>query len=408
MTTLASQNSSGTPFSPVHNRPADAAEALARATALAAEFSETAPKRDRERALPAEEYNRLAAAGLLAIRVPRRFGGLELSYIDVARIVAAVAGADASLGQLFVSSINASAFVDAAGTEKQKEDFYARQLSGTTWGNAISEVGGKTAAALTTTAVVDGDDFVISGKKFYSTGALLSSLITVVCLDEAGNSISIIVPNPSPGVTITDDWDGFGQRTTASGTLVLDNVRVPQSHGFRVPRGGGVALPLGAVPQLVHCAIDAGIARRAIDETISYVRNKARPWSGTGIERAADDPYILSAMGDLNVRLHAAEALLERGGLKLDAAFARPSPEASGEATIALAEAKILTTEIALEAASKLFQLCGASSTRSSLSLDRYWRDARTHTVHDPLHWKFHAIGNFYLNGSLPTGLRAV
>lgn len=381
--------------------------ALAQARELAKAFSETAPARDRDRILPSDEYRRIAEAGLLAIRVPQAYGGLELPYGLVARIVAAVAEADASLAQLFVSSINASAFIAASGTEAQKTDFYGRQLAGATWGNAISEVGGKTAAALTTLAVADGDDFVITGQKYYSTGALLSSLITVVCADEAGESISIIIPHPSPGLSITDDWDGFGQRTTASGTLILDRVRVPASHAFRVPRETA-NLPLGAVPQLVHSAIDAGIARRALDETVHYVRAKARPWSGTGVERAADDPYILSTIGELKLRLHAAEALLERGGAKLDLAFAQPSAEMAAEATIALAEAKVLTTEIALEASSRLFQLCGARSTSRAFAFDRYWRDARTHTVHDPVHWKFHAIGNYYLNGKTPRGQRAV
>ncbi|CDP51594.1 Acyl-CoA dehydrogenase; probable dibenzothiophene desulfurization enzyme [Devosia sp. DBB001] len=386
---------------------ASPAEAIETAERLAVEFLADAIRRDRERVLPQAEYDQVAAAGLLAIRVPRRFGGLELGYPDVARVVAAISGSDASLGQLFVSSIFATAFIGAVGSEAQQADFYARQLGGITWGNASSEVGGKTAATISTNAVSDGDDWVITGRKFYSTGALLSALISVVCQDEDGKPLTVLVPNPWPGLSITDDWDGMGQRTTASGTLTLDQVRVPKSHGFRV-QAARADLPLGAVPQLVHCAIDLGIARRALEETLNYVRTKARPWSGTGYDRAADDPYILALIGELTIRLHAAEALLERGGLKLDAAFAHPSLEATGAASIALAEAKVLTTEIALEASTRLFQLCGASSTSRKYAFDRYWRDARTHTVHDPLHWKFHAVGNHALNGSLPSGQRAV
>lgn len=256
--------------------PTSAAEAVDVAERLAREFLTDAVRRDRERVLPQAEYDALAAAGLLAIRVPKRFGGLELPYESVARIVAAISGADASLGQLFVSSIFASSFIAAVGSEAQQADFYARQLAGITWGNASSEVGGKTAATITTRAVSDGDDWVITGRKFYSTGALLSALISVICQDEEGTPLTVIVPNPSPGLSITDDWDGMGQRTTASGTLTLEQVRVLKSHGFRV-QAARADLPLGAVPQLVHCAIDAGIARRALDETLNYVRTKARP-----------------------------------------------------------------------------------------------------------------------------------
>ncbi|MES2532263.1 MAG: acyl-CoA dehydrogenase family protein, partial [Pseudomonadota bacterium] len=129
---------------------------------------------------------------------------------------------------------------------------------------------------------------------------------------------------------------------------------------------------------------------------------RARPLHGSGIERACDDPYVISGIGDLNVRLRAGEALLERAGRLIDAAVAEPTAQRVTAAAIATAEAKVLTTEVALAATNALFQYGGASTTRTANGFDLYWRNARTHTVHDPVHWKFHTIGSHYLNGSEP------
>ena len=149
-------------------------------------------------------------------------------------------------------------------------------------------------------------------------------------------------------------------------------------------------------------SIDAGIGRAAIDATVELVRHKARPWIDSGQERASDDPYTIAAVGDLKIRLHAAEALLERAGRQLDATVADLNDETIGLAKIAVAEAKVLTTDIALLASSKLFELAGTRSTLGQYNLDRFWRDARTHTLHDPVRWKYHAIGQFYLNDVQP------
>jgi alkylation response protein AidB-like acyl-CoA dehydrogenase len=146
---------------------------------------------------------------------------------------------------------------------------------------------------------------------------------------------------------------------------------------------------VGPQSQLIHAAIDAGIARGAIEATIDLVRNHARPWIDSGADRAADDPYTIAAIGDLKIRLHAAEALLERAGRQLDE-------------KIAVAEAKVLTTDVALAASNKLFELAGTRSTLGAHNLDRFWRDARTHTLHDPVRWKYHAVGQYYLNGVQP------
>ncbi|KAF1010408.1 MAG: Dibenzothiophene desulfurization enzyme C [Acinetobacter bereziniae] len=154
----------------------------------------------------------------------------------------------------------------------------------------------------------------------------------------------------------------------------------------------------GAISQFIQAAVDAGIARGAIEETIQYVRLHSRPWVDSGLEKASDDPYTIANIGELKIKLRAAEAVLDLAGDAIDQAIAQPSEEHANEATLLVAEAKVLTTEIAILASNKLFELSGTRSTLSELNLDRHWRNARTHTLHDPVRWKFNLVGNYYLN----------
>ena len=163
------------------------------------------------------------------------------------------------------------------------------------------------------------------------------------------------------------------------------------------------AVPFGTYAS--QAAIDAGIARAALDDMLAFVRERTRPWVDSGVERAADDPLVLREVGRLHIHLHAADALLERAARTLDEIAAQPAPpteDDAARASVAVAEAKVLTTEIALLAGEKLFELAGTQATLAEHNLDRHWRNARTHTLHDPVRWKYHLVGNYYLNGVKP------
>ncbi len=199
-----------------------------------------------------------------------------------------------------------------------------------------------------------------------------------------------------------DDWSSFGQRTTSSGTVILNNVKVPKT--YLVPGYKGYDKPTadGAIFQIIQAAVDTGIARAAIDDTIHFVRHKSRAWVDSGLDHASQDPYTIHAVGTLSIRLHATQAVLEKAGLAVDRAVAEPNAKTVAEAQIAVAEAKVLSTEIAIEATNKLFELAGTRSTLGEHNLDRHWRNARTHTLHDPVRWKYAIIGNYVLNGVNP------
>ncbi len=243
---------------------------------------------------------------------------------------------------------------------------------------------------------------MVSGRKFYSTGALFAHLVPIVALDEDGHVVVAVADRGAQGLEVVNDWSAFGQRTTASGTVVLNGVAISADRVLPAHIVYENPSAVGPQSQLIHAAIDAGIARGAIEATIDLVRHHARPWIDSGSDRAGDDPYTIAAIGDLKIRLHAAEALLDRAGRELDATIADVNHETIGKAKIAVAEAKVLTTEVALAAANKLFELAGTRSTLGVHNLDRFWRDARTHTLHDPVRWKFHAVGQYYLSGVQP------
>ncbi|WP_321882035.1 SfnB family sulfur acquisition oxidoreductase [Paraburkholderia bannensis] len=383
---------------------ADDAEAIAVARELAARLAEGAAERDRERRLPREEIEWFSQSGLWGITVPKAYGGAGASFVTLTEVVKLISAADPSLGQLPQNHFGLVDVIALTGTEQQKRFFFAEVLAGKRFGNGFSEKGTKNVLDLKTRVRQEGDDYVVDGTKFYSTGALFAHYVPVLGLDETRRGWLAYIPQGTPGLTITDDWSGFGQRTTASGTVALENVRVNASHVLPAYQVSDQPTLNGPVSQIIQAAIDAGIAKAAIDDTLAFVRERARPWVDSGVERASEDPLTVREIGRLVIQLHAAEALLERSAKVLDEIAAQDvvSEDDVARASVAVGEAKVLTTEAALLAGEKLFELAGTQSTLATHNLDRHWRNARTHTLHDPVRWKYHLVGNYYLNGAKP------
>jgi SfnB family sulfur acquisition oxidoreductase len=380
------------------------AEALAVARELANRLAQEAAQRDRERRLPHEEIEWFSQSGLWAITVPKTYGGAGVSFVTLTEVIKIIAAADPSLGQLPQNHFGLVDVISLTGTEAQKQHFFAEVLNGKRFGNGFSEKDTKHVLDLKTRVRPDGDQYVIDGTKFYSTGALFAHFVPVLGLDEDRKGWLAYIPKGTAGLTVIDDWSGFGQRTTASGTVVLENVRVPASHVFPAHRVSDFPTLNGPISQIIQAAIDAGIGRAALDDTLTFVRARSRPWIDSGVERASDDPLTVREIGHLHIQLHAAEALLERAARVLDeiAAQGDPTEDDVARASVAVGEAKVLTTEIALLASEKLFELAGTQATLAEHGFDRHWRNARTHTLHDPVRWKYHLVGNYYLNGVKP------
>ncbi|MDR6494659.1 SfnB family sulfur acquisition oxidoreductase [Paraburkholderia terricola] len=383
---------------------ADDAKALAVAHELAARLAKGAAGRDAERRLPYEEIEWFSQSGLWAITVPKAYGGAGVSFVTLTEVIKIIAAADSSLGQLPQNHFGLVDVVALTGSEAQKRYFFAQVLGGKRFGNGFSEKGTKNVLDLKTSVTRDGDHYVVHGTKFYSTGALFADFVPVLGLDAERKGWLAYIPKGTPGLSVIDDWSGFGQRTTASGTVTLDHVRVPASLVLPAHRVTDFPTLNGPISQIIQAAIDAGIAQAALADTLTFVRARSRPWIDSGVERASDDPLTVREIGHLHIQLHAAEALLERAARVLDASAAKPetTEDDVARASVAVGEAKVLTTEVALLAGEKLFELAGTQSTLAEHNFDRHWRNARVHTLHDPVRWKYHLVGNYYLNGVKP------
>lgn len=379
----------------------DDAEAIRIAQELAADFARDAALRDREGLLPLRELDLYSQSGIWSINVPKAYGGPGLSHATLAKVISIVASGDPAVAQIAQNHLAILNVVDLDGTEAQKRRVFDWALRGLRFGNAFSELGGKTVVDFQTRVTFEGDEAVVSGEKFYTTGALLAHIVPIVAVGDDGAYL-VFADRTAPGLTVTNNWSSFGQRTTASGSVRLEQVRVPRDRAVKVRDEANDPSIQGAVSQIIQAAIDAGIARNAIEDTIRFVRTQSRPWVDSGKDRASDDPYTIAAIGELKIRLHAAEALLEIAGRAIDRGYAEPTLDNVSEATIRTGEAKVLTTQIAIDATNKLFELAGTRSTLASHGLDRHWRNARVHTLHDPVRWKFFHVGNYYLNDAHP------
>ncbi|WP_280340877.1 acyl-CoA dehydrogenase family protein [Nocardia neocaledoniensis] len=434
-----------------------AAQALAVATHLAAEFAARAAERDRARRLPHEELDQLSASGLLAITVPAAFGGADLPPSVVAEVVRILATGDPNIAQVPHSHFVYLNLLRLAGTPAQQHEYFGRVLAGARIANAQSERGGATVADIATVLrpvrhqLADGPRrFVVDGTKYYCTGSLFADVLAVLTrLDdplavsglEPGEYVAF-VPAPASGVRIIDDWDALGQRTTGSGTVEFDGVQV-DSHNL-VARAAAVNAPTGygAFAQLLHAAIDTGIARGALDAAAEFTRTHSRPWFEAEVSRAVDDPLLVQRFGELAVSVGAAEAALVVAGASVDVTVGgsataratstgvpwgngsesgsvRPSAVESagaaqssgasavedsgadhsdvGRASIAVATAKILADRAANEVSAAIFEVGGTRSAAAAHRLDHFWRNARTHTLHDPVRWKYQHIGRAVL-----------
>lgn len=380
----------------------DDAEAIAVAHRIAALLRDGAAERDRRREVPADVVDAFSNSGLWGITVPKAYGGAEVSFAILAEVIAIISAADPSLGQIPQNHYCLLEDIRLQGSDEQKRFFFNLVLQGHRFANALSETGGKNVQDIRTRIVAQGDGYRIDGRKGYCTGSLYAHWLGVLALDEQDRAQLAFVPRNTPGLVIVDDWDNIGQRTTSSGTVLVEGLFVPAFNLFPSYRSYESPTLAGPFAQLTTAAIDAGIGRAALVDAIAFIREQARPWIDAGVEKASEDPLTIVQIGALEIRQEAAEALLERAGWVLDRAKPAPDEDNVAQASVAVAKAKVLTTEVAIEASNRLFELGGTRSTQVRHNFDRHWRNARVHTLHDPVRWKYHLVGNWALNGVKP------
>ncbi|MEG2358568.1 SfnB family sulfur acquisition oxidoreductase [Acinetobacter sp.] len=385
---------------PAHIIQSDA-EALEIAQNLAAQFKAGAVQRDAQRLLPFQEIEAYSQSGLWAITVPQAYGGAEVSSYTVAQVIALMSGADGSIGQIPQNHFYALEVLRNTGTEQQKRKLYAEVLNGARFGNALAEFKTKTASQKQTSILKKGAGFEVNGEKFYCTGSLFAHRIPALVKDADGREFLAFIPRESQGLELIDDWSGFGQRTTGSGTVKFSRVAVSAEDVIAFDTVFSEPTLVGPFAQIMHAAIETGIARAAFEESLVRVR-QARPWIDSGADTAADDPLTKYELGRIIADVRASEALLKQAARSIDAA--RPQPDATNiaKASLDVAKVRVHSTETALKASSKLIELAGSRGSQRADGLDRFWRNARVHTLHDASRWKYYFIANFLLNGVLP------
>ena len=282
------------------------AEALSVARELAAHFKRESTVRDRERRLPFDELELFSHTGLWGISVPKAYGGAGVSNVTLAEVVSLISAADSSLGQIPQNHFYALEVLRVNGSEAQKQRLYAEVLNGQRFGNALAELGTKTAHDRTTHLAKAEHGYRINGRKFYATGALYAQRIPTSVVDDHGVQHLAFVRSDSDGLNVIDDWSGFGQRTTGSGSVVFDNVFVASDDVIPFQSAFERPTPVGPLAQILHAAIDTGIARAAFEDALHFVRTKTRPWIDATTDIASEDPLTLKSFGHLSVRLHAA------------------------------------------------------------------------------------------------------
>ncbi|WP_336049527.1 acyl-CoA dehydrogenase family protein [Streptomyces sp. CA2R101] len=378
---------------------------IERATEVAAVLATDAVARDRTGATPYAEVGLLKDSGLVTLLGPVEQGGGGQDWPTAYRVIREVAKADGSIGQLLGYHYLWNWAARLVGTREQWEAVEA-EAARQRWffGGAVNP--------RDKDVVVrdEGETLVFSGRKSFSTGSKVSD-VTVLegVLEGTDNHVFAIVPSDSDGLTFHTDWDNIGQRLTESGSVTLDGVQVPWSAAagyvdkeFRPRVYNTLNVP---TIQLAFAHFYLGIAAGALETSAVYTRTKARSWLHGGHERAADEPYVIDTYGDLTAKLWAAEALADRvaeEGQRLHDAPDAVTEQDRGEFEVRVAAVKARATDVALEVTNRIFEATGARSTASAEGLDRFWRNVRTHTLHDPVAYKRREVGSFVLDGALP------
>nr|WP_208114324.1 acyl-CoA dehydrogenase family protein [Actinomycetospora succinea] len=381
-------------------------EWLERARLVRGLLAADAAARDAAGATPYAEVALLKDAGLVTLLGPVEHGGGGQEWPTAYRVIREVAAGDGSIGQLLGYHLLWFWAARLVGTPEQIAQVEA-EATRQRWffGGAVNPRDADVVIR------DEGDEIVYTGRKSFSTGSKVSD-VTVLegVVEDTDTHVFAIVPSDQPAITFHDDWDNVGQRLTESGSVTLDGVRVPweAAAGFRdkvfTPRTyNTMNVP---VIQLVFVAFYLGIARGALEEAAQYTRGSTRAWLHSGLERAVDEPYVIDTYGDLTAKLWAVEALADAVAAEALPIHRDPdalTERARGEHEVRVAAVKARATDVALEVTSRVFEVLGARATTSTLAFDRFWRNVRTHTLHDPVAYKRREVGRHVLVDELPT-----
>lgn len=369
-------------------------------------IAEGAVQRETARTLPFEAVEWLRAAGFGAVRIPQAYGGLGAGIQQLFRLLVELGEADSNISHLFRGHF---AFLEDRLNQRDGDTqgfWFPKVAEGALIGYAMAER--IEATDNTTTLRRDGEGWRLDGVKYYSTGTLYADWIVVSAVD-GEDWVGVALPATAPGVTRVDDWDGFGQRLTGSGTTRFDGVRIPPEHIIRrfspgELREGSYHL---AFLQLILLATLAGIGRAALRDGVDFVQRKTRGFGIPGVSSPRTDPLVQRVVGRLSALAFSAETIVEGVAAALDALHRRhlagtAQPADFTAANVKAFQAQQIVIPQVLDATTLLFEAGGASATGEARRLDRHWRNARTVSSHNPAIYRERALGDYLLNGTVP------
>ncbi|HEY0065103.1 MAG TPA: acyl-CoA dehydrogenase family protein [Telluria sp.] len=386
-------------------QPPDAAlpDAISIAEALAERLSHNAAQRDHAGGHAALERQWIRDSGLLTLSIPTEYGGQGASWSVVFQVTRILARADSALAHVFgFHHLQLAGLHLYGNAQQQRQLFEATVHDDLFWGNALNPLDKRTIA----TATEDG--FILDGIKSFCSGSVGSDWLTVSAWDEqAGGALIAVLPTTQAGITVHADWDAFGQRQTDSGNVHFDQVTLRASLVLQQPGQAPTAQATlrSQIAQLIMANLYLGIGQGAFEVSRQYTREQSRAWFASGVEKATDDPFIQHRYGDLWLLLRPAEVLADQAAQALDGAFSKGallSARERGEVAVAVAEAKVLSHRAGVEISSQMFELTGARATSARFGYDRFWRNVRVHTLHDPVDYKLRDLGRYALDGSVP------
>jgi alkylation response protein AidB-like acyl-CoA dehydrogenase len=376
---------------------------LSVAKTLAARLATTAVERDRVGGHAAAEREWIRDSGLLTLSIPAEYGGAGADWPTVYQAIRILAQADSALAHVFGFHHLQLAGIQLYGSDEQQR----RLLTATVrdrlfWGNALNPLDTRTRATPT------DDGFTLDGVKSFSSGSVGADWLTVSAWDDsAGGALIGVLPTAQAGVEVQADWDAFGQRQTDSGNVRFDSVHLPSELVLQAPGQVPTAQATlrSQVAQLIMTNLYLGIGQGAFEAARSYTREQARAWFASGVDKASDDPLVQHRYGQLWLLLRPAELAADHAAVLLERVFRRASKitaQERGAVAVAVAEAKALSHRAGIEISSQMFELTGARATSGKFGYDRFWRNVRVHTLHDPIDYKIRDLGRYALDGSVP------
>ncbi|MBK5541177.1 acyl-CoA dehydrogenase family protein [Pseudomonas sp. TH05] len=382
--------------------------------ALAARFrpifkqiADGAVQREQNRSLPHEPIQWLKQAGFGAVRVPVEYGGGGASLPQLFQLLIELAEADSNVPQALRGHFAFAEDRLNAAPGPGRDLWFKRFVEGDIVGCAWTEIGNVAIGDVVTKVSPDGDAWKLNGEKFYSTGSIFSDWIDVYAQrSDTGGDVIAAVRARQPGIEHSDDWDGFGQRTTGSGTSRFRDAAVDAENVIDFATRFKYQT---AFYQLVLLATLAGIGRAALRDVAHEVRSRKRIYSHGNAPRVSEDPQVQQVVGEVAAWVYAAEASAVRAAepaqraylarFAVDEALER---EANVAAEIESATAQVVVSELIQRATTQLFNALGASDIRQGKALDRHWRNARTVSSHNPVIYKARIIGDWVVNGNEP------